>query len=36
MQLSQTVVFLYAMVLIMIGIEILDQEKANLSQGILK
>jgi hypothetical protein len=35
-QLSQSVVFLYAMVLIMIGIKILDQGKANLSQDILK
>ena len=35
-QLSQTVVFSYAMVVIMTGIGILNQEKANLSQGILK
>ena len=35
-QLSQTVVFSYAMVVIMTGIRILNQEKANLSQGILK
>ena len=35
-QLSQTVVFSYAMVVIMTGIKILNQEKANLSQGILK
>ena len=31
-QLRQTAVFLYAMVLIMIGIKILNQEKANQSQ----
>ena len=35
-QLSQTVVFSCAMLVIMIGIRILNQEKANLSQGILK
>ena len=35
-QLSQTVVFSYAMVVIMTGIKILNQEKANQSQGILK
>ncbi len=35
-QLSQTVVFSYAMVVIMTGIIILNQEKANQSQGILK
>ena len=35
-QLSQTVVFSYAMVVIMTGIRILNHEKANLSQGILK
>ncbi len=35
-QLSQTVVFSYAMVVIMTGIRILNQEKANLFQGILK
>ena len=35
-QLSQMVVFLCAMVVIMIGIKTLNQEKANLSQGILK
>ena len=35
-QLSQTVVFSYAMVVIMTGIRILNQEKVNLSQGILK
>jgi len=34
--LSQTVVFSYAMVVIMTGIKILNQEKANQSQGILK
>ncbi len=35
-QSSQTVVFSYAMVVIMTGIKILNQEKANQSQGILK
>ena len=35
-QLSRSVVFSYAMVVIMTGIRILIQEKANLSQGIPK
>ena len=35
-RLSQTVVLSYAMVVIMTGIRILNQGKANLSQGIQK
>ncbi len=35
-QLSRTAVFSYAMVVIMTDIRLLNQEKANLFQGILK